>query len=217
MPARASDPAQSVSENRGVTQAPTRVNLGPFNISGQIVLLLDDAPSPAGPLGPIVVPGTPAAAPGGARIDEFLQRLASPDFREREAAQAELTRLARRVPGVEQAIDQAIDGISDPEARARVQRILQDLSGDEAEQYAEQARILFGNLLAIGQRFPGGSDLENGAQADLKEAMEDFKAARQDLRRSGVDARRRRAMERGKRLDERRRRLNPLGDFFGPG
>ena len=75
MPAQASDPAQSVSENYGVTQAPTRVNLGPFSISGQIVLLLDDAPSPAGPLGPIVVPGTPGAAPGGARIDEFSSGL----------------------------------------------------------------------------------------------------------------------------------------------
>ena len=125
MPARASDPPQSVSENCGVTQAPTRVNPGPFSISGQIVLLLDDAPSPAGPLGPIVVPGTPEAAPGGARIDEFLQRLASPDFREREAAQADLTQLARSVPGVEQAIDQTIYAISNAEARARIQRILQ--------------------------------------------------------------------------------------------
>jgi len=215
-PVFASHPARGLPEISSATPAPMGLNLGPFRITGQVVLLADEAPLPLGPLGPTMPSGTPGAAPGAARIDELVMRLGSPDFREREAAHAELRRLARRIPSVVQALVQAFDAASDPEARLRIQDILKDLSGEEAQGYAEQARILFGNLLAIRERFPNGSDLEEEARADLNEALDDIKAARQDRRRSGVDARRRRAEERERRFEERRRRLNPLGDFFGP-
>ncbi len=138
MPTSVSDSGKGAPETSGVATAPVQVNLGPFSISGRIVLLLDDAasgqqqvlqqqptqepplrqqlaqetspqrasaqepspgvPSPQGPVGAVFTPETPEAAPGTARIDELLALLSSPDFSEREAAEAELTRLARAPP-----------------------------------------------------------------------------------------------------------------------
>jgi len=177
------------------TSAPIGVNLGPYRITGQVILLADEdlsPPGPLGPVGPIMPPGMPESAPGAVRIGELIGRLASPAFPDREAAQAELTRLARRVPGVVEALVRALDDVRDPEARFRIRNILQELATGEAEQLAEQARILFGNLIAIRQRFPNGSDLEEEARADLEEAVRDIEEARGDVRRSGVDERGRR-------------------------
>lgn len=180
--------------------------------------MANDIPPPPGPLGPVTPePDLPApmAAPGAARIDDLLGGLASDEFAEREQAHAELTKLARRVPGVADELVRRVDGLSDVEARWRVSRILRELSKAEGALYDAQAERLEGNLMAIRHRFPNGSELETEARADLRAAELDADAAREDVPRSNVDERRRRAEARERRFEERRKELNPVADFFG--
>jgi hypothetical protein len=140
-----------------------------------------------------MAPDAPPVA-GQPSIEGLVERLASPNYFTREAADAEIKRRSEFGPSIIDILNRMRDATDDPEVKARLGAIIADSS-------EEEVKDLFTHQLEIPHWAP--EHLQEEADADLQEARDDLEAARFDTSGGNVEERRKRRQARAERVQKR--------------